>query len=190
MPDGLLFEDEAAKDHANGLAEEWRRYAFGLAIVESKRWRRLVDRRSGYRGEETAPSTQMLRYLRRVDDVTEGRVRWGILTNGQYWRLYHQGALSVSEQFFEVDVAAVVDLPGHNEGLFVLDAAGSPLLAKNICARIRRSAFVPDAADGRTFHQRAIDEGGIIRSEWPRASPRWFSVGYFRALRTPSPRPR
>ena len=47
VPDGLLFADDAAKDHANGFAEEWKRYEFGLAAVESKRWRRPLDRRSG-----------------------------------------------------------------------------------------------------------------------------------------------
>ena len=121
VPDGLLFEIEEAKDRANHVAEEWKRYTYGLAIVESKRWGRQLDRRTGYRGEETAPSTQMLRYLRRVDDITEGKVRWGILTNGQCWRLYYQGALSVSEQFFEIDLATILDLPGYNEGLFSLD---------------------------------------------------------------------
>ena len=38
VPDGLLFADEAAKDRANGIDEQWRRYGLGLAIVESKRW--------------------------------------------------------------------------------------------------------------------------------------------------------
>ena len=75
VPDGLLFADDAAKDRANGFAEEWKRYEFGLAIVESKRWLRPLDRRSGRQGEETAPSTQMLRYLRRVDDLTTGKLR-------------------------------------------------------------------------------------------------------------------
>ena len=120
VPDGLLFQDSAAKDRANGFIEEWRRYTFGLAVVESKRWGRPLDRRSDRRGEETAPSTQMLRYLRRVDDLTTGALRWGILTNGARWRLYYQGARSVSEQFFELDLAAILDLPGHNEGLFAL----------------------------------------------------------------------
>ena len=110
VPDGLLFGDEAAKGQANGFAEEWRRYELGLAVVESKRWLRPLDRRSGRAGEETAPSTQMLRYLRRIDDVTTGRLRWGILTDGARWRLYYQGARSVSEQFFEVDLAALLDL--------------------------------------------------------------------------------
>ena len=122
VPDGLLFADEAAKGRANALAQEWRRYELGLALVESKRWRRPLDRRSGRAGEETAPSTQMLRYLRRVDDLTAGALRWGILTNGARWRLYYQGARSVSEQFFEVDLPAILDLPGHNDDLFALDA--------------------------------------------------------------------
>ncbi|MDE2710183.1 MAG: restriction endonuclease, partial [Acidobacteriota bacterium] len=104
VPDGLLFADGAAKDRANRFAEEWKRYGHGLAIVESKRWLRPLDRRSGRRGEESAPSTQMLRYLRRIDDVTTGKVRWGILTNGARWRLYWAGARSVSEQFFELDL--------------------------------------------------------------------------------------
>ena len=99
VPDGLLFADGDIKDRANGLAREWMRYELGLAVVESKRWERPLDRRSGRAGEETAPSTQVLRYLRRIDDLTAGRVRWGILTNGAVWRLYYQGARSVSEQF-------------------------------------------------------------------------------------------
>ena len=110
VPDGLLFTDAAAKDRANGFTEEWKRYEFGLAVVESKRWLRPLDRRSGRRGEENALSTQMLRYLRRVDDLTTGKLRWGILTNGARWRLYYQCSRSVSEQFFEVDLAALLDL--------------------------------------------------------------------------------
>ena len=120
VPNGLLFVDEAAKDRANRFAQEWKRYELGLAVVESKRWLRPLDRRSGKAGEETAPSTQMLRYLRRIDDLITGALRWGILTSGARWRLYYQGARSVSEQFFEVDFPAVLNLSGHNEGLFAL----------------------------------------------------------------------
>ena len=66
VPDGLLFANATAKAEANAFPQEWKRYGCGLAIVESKRWQRPLDRQSGQRGEETAPSTQMLRYLRRV----------------------------------------------------------------------------------------------------------------------------
>ena len=158
VPDGLLFADDAAKDRANGFAEEWRRYRFGLAVVESKRWGRPLDRRSERRDEVTAPSTQMLRYLRRADDLTEGKLRWGVLTNGAKWRLYYSGARSVSEQFFEIDLGGILGLPDQN--------GDSPVMAES-CRRhwltvfmlvFRKEAFLPGAADPRTFHQRSIDE--------------------------------
>ena len=159
VPDGLLFPDDAAKERANRLADDWRRYEHGLSVVESKRWQRPLDRRSGRRGEETAPSTQMLRYLRRVDDLTTGKLRWGILTNGAHWRLYYAGARSVSEQFFEIDLAAVLGIPGHNDGQFALSADTRRHWLRVFALVFRRDAFLPDAADGRTFHQRAIAEG-------------------------------
>ncbi|MCY3625473.1 MAG: hypothetical protein OXH82_03440 [Candidatus Dadabacteria bacterium] len=34
VPDGLLFADESDKEQANSFAEEWKRYQFGLAVVE------------------------------------------------------------------------------------------------------------------------------------------------------------
>ena len=159
VPDGLLFESAEARVRANSFDDEWKRYEFGLAIVESKRWWRPLDRQSGSRGEETAPSTQMLRYLRRVDDVTGGKLRWGILTNGGRWRPYHQGARSVSEQFFEIDLAAVVGVPGHDGGLFALGEESRAHWLEVFVLMFRREAFVPSPADRRTFHQIALDQG-------------------------------
>ena len=101
----------------------------------------------------------MLRYLRRVDDLTTGKLRWGILTNGARWRLYYQGARSVSEQFFEVDLAALLDLPGHNDGLFALTEAERHHWLKVFVLVFRREAFLAGPTDPRTFHQRAIEEG-------------------------------
>ncbi len=158
VPDGLLFADEEVKGRANAIDEQWRRYGLGLAIVESKRWARPLDGRSDRRAS-TAPSTQMLRYLRRVDDLTAGDCRWGILTNGRCWRLYHAGARSVAEQFFEVDLAAVLDVPGCNEGLFALSDADRRHGLRLFVLIFGRDAFLPGATDARTFHQRAIDEG-------------------------------
>jgi hypothetical protein len=159
VPDGLLFADASAKAEANAFPEEWKRYGVGLAIVESKRWRRPLDRQSGRRGEETAPSTQMLRYLRRVEDLTTGKLRWGMLTNGARWRLYYQGARSVSEQFFEIDLAAVLAIPGHEGGLFALADAERRHWLRVFVLVFGRDAFLPSPSDARTFHQRALDEG-------------------------------
>ena len=159
VPDGLLFPDAEAKARANSFAEEWKRYEYGVAVVESKRWGRPIDRRSGRRGEETAPSTQMLRYLRRVDDLTTGGVRWGILTNGARWRLYYQGARSVSEQFFEMNLAALLGLPGYNDGPFAVTRGDRRHWLKVFMLVFRREAFLAGTTDPRTFHQRAIEEG-------------------------------
>ena len=157
VPDGLLFADDASKDQANRFAEEWRRYEHGLALVESKRWLRPLDRRSGRRGEESAPSTQMLRYLRRIDDLTTGKLRWGILTNGARWRLYYAGARSVAEQFFELDLAAVLGRP--DDGQYVLGTEETAHWLKVFWLVFGRDAFLPGAVDERTFHERAIEEG-------------------------------
>ena len=158
VPDGLLFADDEAKSRANAVPDEWRRYSFGLAIVESKRWMRPLDSRSD-RHASTAPSTQMLRYLRRVDDLTNGKLRWGMLTNGLTWRLYYAGARSVAEEFFEIDLAAALNLPGYNEGLFALSEAERRDAVKVFVLLFRRDAFLPGAADPRTFHERALEEG-------------------------------
>ena len=161
VPDGVLFADDTTKGRANRCRQEWQRYEYGLAVVESKRWQRPLDRRSERQGEETAPSTQMLRYLRRVDDLTNGALRWGVLTNGVKWRLYYAGARSVSEQFFEIDLAAALGLPGHNDGLFSLSEAERRHGLKLFALFFGCPAFLPDpaSADSRSLHQRALEEG-------------------------------
>ena len=75
------------------------------------------------------------------------------------WRLYYQGARSVSEQFFEVDLAAILNVPGHNDGLFALDEAERRHGLKLFALVFGRDAFMAGAADERTFHRRAIEEG-------------------------------
>ena len=157
VPDGLLFADAAAKAGANAVPEQNKRYALGLAIVESKRWARPLDRASG-RDETTAPSTQMLRYLRRCDDITGGKLRWGILTNGPKWRLYWAGARSVSEEFLEIDLGRALALAGDD--LFADEATRDHWL-RVFAVMFGREAFIKDGADNRTFHERARAEAAF-----------------------------
>jgi len=152
VPDGLLFADSDAKASANAQGDQWRRYAHGLAVVESKRWARPLDRASG-RDEATAPSTQMLRYLRRIDDLTTGKLRWGILTNGTKWRLYWAGARSVSEEFLEIDLGRVLALDGGDD-LFASDADRNHWL-RVFAVMFARDAFIKEGPDDRSFHERA-----------------------------------
>lgn len=157
VPDGLLFANNDAKTRADRHVEEWRRYGHGLALVESKRWRRALDRRGERRGEELAPSTQVLRYLRRADDLTQGSLRWGILTNGGRWRLCYAGARSVSEQFLEIDLERLVGI--DDDGLFALTDEERRHGLRIFALMFRRDAFLPSPADGRSFHLRAAEAG-------------------------------
>ena len=60
----------------------------------------------------------MLRYLRRAEEVGDGKLEWGILTNGRQWRLYWQGARSRAEEFLELDLPAILGIPGFPLDLF------------------------------------------------------------------------
>lgn len=165
VPDALLFSDEAAKTAA-GVLEPWRRFAHGLCVVEAKRWGRALDREErGRKGEEGTPSSQMLRYLRRVDDITKGDLRWGILTNGRVWRLYFQGALSVAEDFFEIDLGKVLavegcdfDLLDRRPAVFGDDRQWRDHILRLFVVVFGRDSFLPDD-QSETFHQLALREG-------------------------------
>ncbi|MCF4097131.1 Eco57I restriction-modification methylase domain-containing protein [Maritalea mediterranea] len=157
VPDGLLFIDDQAKAKADDFPDDHKKYQFGAVVVESKRWGRPLDRQSGKRGEEIAPSTQMLRYLRRVDDLTDGGLRWGFLTNGAKWRLYYAGARSRSEQFFEMDLSQLFDVGGAD--LFALDDAEKRHALKVFLLIFGQPSFVLSGVDRQTFHQRALAEG-------------------------------
>ena len=123
VPDFLLFSDEAAKQAARAESREDRRYRHGVAILEAKRWMRPLDRGDATsRLDPGTPSNQILRYLSSVEVASERTVRWGILTNGAVWRLYWQGARSRSEEFLELDLAALTGIPGTGQDLFGLEA--------------------------------------------------------------------
>jgi len=165
VPDGLLFTGKAAKQRANQVAQPAQRYEHGSAVVESKRWLRPLDRGSRHPGEASAPATQMLRYLRRIDDQTTGKLRWGILTNGAQWRLYWSGAQSVSEQFLELNLAAILNVPGHEDGICELTTDARRHWLKVFALVFRREAFMPGAADGQTFHERARKESRFYQEK-------------------------
>ena len=108
VPDGLLFIDAAAKSSANAHPEEYKRYSHGAAIIESKRWGRALDRAEGRKGDDKdTPSTQLLRYLRRIDDLINGDLRWGLLSYCRKWRLYFSGARSTINDYLELDLARI-----------------------------------------------------------------------------------
>lgn len=159
VPDMLLLPTTAAKTAALKERREDRRYRHGIAILESKRWMRPLDRGDATdRMAPGTPSNQMLRYLSTVEVASERAIRWGMLSNGAVWRLYYQGARSRSEEFLELNVAGLLRVPGVQADLeFGADARHG---VKLFYCLFQRNAFLIQAWDDerRTFHEYALAE--------------------------------
>ena len=158
VPDMLLFPDAAAKAAAINESKDDRRYHHGLAILEAKRWQRALDRGDPAEPQDPdAPSSQMLRYLSRVDVVADRRIKWGILTNAGLWRLYWQDARSRAEEFFEIDLATALAVPGTQPGL---DDPAPAHALKLFFVFFSRAAFLTQSWDSeaRSFHTYARSE--------------------------------
>ncbi len=109
IPDHLLFADADAKDRAAQRPAPADRYQDALVVQESKRFGLSLDARGGdSRRRSGTPHGQVLRYLSTAETVSEGRIRWGILTNGRVWRLYDGRARPRSSAYFEVDLGQVL----------------------------------------------------------------------------------
>jgi len=166
VPDFLLFSDEAAKQSALKEKRQDNYYRHGIAIIEAKRWMRPLDR-----GDATnkldpgTPSNQILRYLSSVEVASERKVRWGILTNGAVWRLYWQGARSRSEEFFELNLAELLGVPGIEQNLLGADSRHG---IKLFFCLFHHGAFMPQTAwdkEGRTFHEYAFNEARLYEEK-------------------------
>ena len=151
-PDYALFADAAVQAQAypdQGNDDAF--YGRAAAIAEAKYWGRPLSQqdssgRNTWKAESN-PSHQMVSYL------VGTRCPWGILTNGQVWRLYSREVSSTASEFYEVDLGLVFDF---------LAPDGDPTpeqLAdfKRWWLFFRRDAFLPDAR-GRSFVQR-VREG-------------------------------
>lgn len=114
IPDMLLFADEQHKKDAQAVKEKTQACKHITLIVENKKWDLHLDRKSTAQKQNTVPSSQMLRYLSRVDLYSEQKSSWGILTNGRLWRLYYQKAQSRSEEYLEFDLKILCNLDNED----------------------------------------------------------------------------
>ena len=147
VPDHLLFANAASKARASARADSDDRFQDALVVQESKRFGLALDQRDrtdGLRGG--SPHGQILRYLTTADIASEGRIRFGILTNGSVWRLYDRRAQPRATGFFEIDLAQLLQ-PGNEDGLRVF------LLL------FGRASFALQGTATTTFLEVAIAEG-------------------------------
>ncbi len=105
IPDHLLFADADSKQVASTKRNAGARFRNAVAVEESKRFGLSLDERDKEDKVRTGtPHGQIRRYLSTADIESEGRIRWGILTNGRVWRLYDHHARPRATGYFEVDL--------------------------------------------------------------------------------------
>ena len=165
IPDHLLFADAdskvsaAAREHAND------RYLDALLVQESKRFGLPLDKRdSDGNLHSGTPHGQILRYLASADSVSDGRIRWGILTNGVVWRLYDFRARPRASGYFQADLAELIQ-SRDDEGLrafFLLFRRESFTLREGATTTFLEAAL----ADGRRYEERvARDLSEVVFDE-------------------------
>ena len=94
-PDYMLFADDDDRAVFTGGGDNSR---YPLAPAEAKAWGTDLDQRAG---RPLSPSAQIQDYLRQFWQSTSGRVKWGILTNGETWRLYRATGTGPDGKFYQ-----------------------------------------------------------------------------------------
>jgi hypothetical protein len=151
IADALLFTDTEKKARARPLPAV-ERFRLGAVVVENEARDTRLDRAAG---NHEAPSSQILRYLGRAEPQSNGAVRWGLLTNGRFWRLYWAQARARAEGFVEIDLPALIgDLAPP-----VPDGADAQHWLRVFMLLFGRDALVPEGARGETFLDLALAEG-------------------------------
>ena len=157
IPDHLLFADAEAKERANARQSSADRYRDALVIQESKRYGLPLDTRDRHDSmQRGTPHGQILRYLATAESASDGRIRWGILTNGAVWRLYDFRSRPRATGFYEADLQAMLE-QGDDDALRAFS-----LLFRRDAFTLREGAtatFLEDAiAEGRRYEQRVAED--------------------------------
>ena len=165
IPDHLLFGDAASKSRAAAKPAP-QRYPDALAVAESKRYGLALDAREGK--QTGSPHGQILRYLASADINSDGRIRWGILTNGRAWRLYDRRALPRASGYHEVDLESALEA---GDGAHALRAFrllfGRPAFSPQQGAQ---TSFLEDAiAEGRRYEEQVASDlsGAVFDDVYP-----------------------
>ena len=139
-PDYALFTSgvelkEARKDKKN-LS---RFFSHALTIVEAKYWDRpLNDTVKEDTLDSRDATAQLVKYLEDVHYHSDGKILWGILTNGKLWRLFYYRAASRSGNYYEVDLEEII-------------RSGNTDTFKYFYLFFARDAFVKDPQIGKTW---------------------------------------
>lgn len=136
-PDYAFFPSPEARQEAEAQKGKPEFFKNTLAVGDAKAWERSLDKRVKGPGDPFTnhnPSYQIDFYLRATDK------RWGLLTNGRHWRLYHRDLSYRLDVYYEVDLPQIITL---DEDAFLY-----------FLAFFHKDAFQPDGT-GACFLDRA-----------------------------------
>ena len=147
IPDHLLFFNSESKNRAAAEPNAKNRFQYAVVVEESKRFGLPLDARDkGGKVHTRTPHGQILRYLSTADVESEGKNRWGILTNGRVWRLYDYRSRPRASGYFEADLGELLKA-GQEEGLHTFQLL------------FHRESFVRQLGATDTFLEAALAEG-------------------------------
>ena len=147
IPDHLLFSDADSKERAGARGSARERYRDAWVVEESKRFGLSLDARDADEGHRSGtPHGQILRYLTTAEIESDGRIRWGILTDGGVWRLYDHLARPRATGYFEVGLEEALQ-PGNEDAL------------RAFYLLFRRESFILRDGAVATFLESALAEG-------------------------------
>lgn len=153
-----------------GRAPVGQQQGQGLVVLKTTAWQASLDQGPGHR---PAPAACMVGDLRRV-----GRPRWGILTNGNCWRLYDGQARSVAQGFLEIQLLQALKYP-HLLRQFVVffrpqalrcNQGGNSWLGAALAAHGRHQGRIATAFIQQACHQVFPALAGAVAQAAPTAS--------------------
>jgi hypothetical protein len=104
-PDYALFQSsESLKTAQKGKKNDYFKRV--TCVAEAKRWGRPLDKKLKTEAdpfEVQNPSLQISRYLWLTG------VKWGVLTDGKYWRLYERETSKRLDIFYEIDLEDLIE---------------------------------------------------------------------------------
>lgn len=129
IPDYSLFSDDSSYFQAKDAKNDDAYFQHALAVADAKGMGVNLD---GNGRTNSNPSYQIVRYMEDTGKV------WGILTDGEYWRLYSLNSESKFTTFYEVNIRKA--LAKRNDERF-----------KYFFNFFRKEAFVKNPTSGVSF---------------------------------------
>ncbi len=144
FPDYAFFPDKDTLDKAQLEKKKKSFYINALAIGEVKKWDTELDRFEKNKSNKSRnPSFQIWLYLHETEP------KWGVLSNGGKWRLYHQDKLW--DYYYEIDLVTLLE----NDDVEAF---------RYFYYFFRKEAFLP-SKDGEVFLDRVLKESADYARE-------------------------